>query len=246
MRLFEKREAYAAVKVRGSGVTKPTAMADLVYNGQEQYLVTKGACAYGTLQYSVNGGAFSETRPKAKNAGTYTVKYRAMSSTGEQLSEGTITTVIAKRKLYLSANDKGSKTGANLKDLTYVSLGLVEADKADLGIRIHTDADKSKAGAYGIRITTDAGSAAAANYETEAFDGTNADIYYYIEKGNISGSKRVVIEKGEQKEPGLVESGGTLLASATVKNEPADISGLEPRAMEYRSADNETGRNLVR
>ncbi len=40
MRLFEKREAYAAVKVRGSGVTKPTAMADLVYNGQEQYLVT--------------------------------------------------------------------------------------------------------------------------------------------------------------------------------------------------------------
>lgn len=63
MRLFEKREAYAAVKVRGSGVTKPTAMADLVYNGQEQYLVTQGTCAYGTLQYSVNGGDFSETRP---------------------------------------------------------------------------------------------------------------------------------------------------------------------------------------
>lgn len=48
----------------------------LIYNGKKQELVASGETTGGTMEYSLNGTAWSEDVPKAKNAGIYLVSYR--------------------------------------------------------------------------------------------------------------------------------------------------------------------------
>lgn len=48
----------------------------LIYNGKAQELVASGETTGGTLEYSLDGIAWSEDVPKAKNAGLYLVSYR--------------------------------------------------------------------------------------------------------------------------------------------------------------------------
>ncbi len=48
---------------------------NLTYNGNEQELV-KGSTNGGTLKYQVNDGDWTTELPTAKNAGTYTIKYK--------------------------------------------------------------------------------------------------------------------------------------------------------------------------
>lgn len=48
----------------------------LIYNGKKQELVASGETTGSTMEYSLNGTAWSEDVPKAKNAGIYLVSYR--------------------------------------------------------------------------------------------------------------------------------------------------------------------------
>ena len=57
-------------------VTAPTAVADLIYNGSKQELVTAGSTDFGTLLYSLDGENYSADIPTATNAGTHTVYYK--------------------------------------------------------------------------------------------------------------------------------------------------------------------------
>ena len=50
----------------------------LTYNGQPQELVTAGSVVGGTLQYSVNGGEWSEAVPTASEAGYYQISYQVV------------------------------------------------------------------------------------------------------------------------------------------------------------------------
>ena len=59
-------------------VTAPTAETSLVYNGAAQALVNPGSTTGGTLEYSLDGNAYSTTIPTAINVGTYTVYYRVV------------------------------------------------------------------------------------------------------------------------------------------------------------------------
>lgn len=62
-------------------VTPPTAMSNLVYNGQEQALITAGTVPEGCkMLYKVGTGAgdFTETVPTGKNAGNYVVSYKVV------------------------------------------------------------------------------------------------------------------------------------------------------------------------
>ena len=60
--------------------TAPQAVADLVYTGEEQALVTEGASSDGAMVYrlgAVENAAFSTEIPTAKDAGTYEVYFKA-------------------------------------------------------------------------------------------------------------------------------------------------------------------------
>jgi len=50
----------------------------LTYNGQPQELITAGTVLGGTLQYSVNGGEWSEAVPTAIEAGNYQISYQVV------------------------------------------------------------------------------------------------------------------------------------------------------------------------
>ncbi len=51
---------------------------DLTYTGQPQELVTGGTATGGHIEYALDGVACSKDIPKADNAGTYTVTYKAV------------------------------------------------------------------------------------------------------------------------------------------------------------------------
>ncbi|MBQ7793279.1 MAG: chitobiase/beta-hexosaminidase C-terminal domain-containing protein, partial [Clostridia bacterium] len=53
--------------------TAPTAVADLVYDGNEKALVTAGTATGGTMKYSLDGVNYINTIPTAANADTYSV-----------------------------------------------------------------------------------------------------------------------------------------------------------------------------
>ncbi|MDO5478797.1 MAG: hypothetical protein Q4G23_06485, partial [Clostridia bacterium] len=59
--------------------TAPTANA-LIYNGEEQVLITEGSIAEGEMLYSLTGDDFSSELPKATESGIYTVYYKAEES----------------------------------------------------------------------------------------------------------------------------------------------------------------------
>ena len=57
-------------------VTAPTAVEGLAYNGNAQALANVGSANCGTIEYNLNGGAYSASIPQGTDAGTYTVGYR--------------------------------------------------------------------------------------------------------------------------------------------------------------------------
>lgn len=88
-----------------------TPVSELTYNGSNQNLISKVDAPEGvTVQYKVNNGNWSTTLPTAKNAGTYTVYYKAIG--GEQYSdvaEQSVSVTIKPRSVKISgikANDK--------------------------------------------------------------------------------------------------------------------------------------------
>ena len=71
----------ASITPKAATVTGVTANPSLTYTGQPQALVTAGTVDSGNVMYSLDGGAtYSLDVPKAANAGTYTVWYKAVSS----------------------------------------------------------------------------------------------------------------------------------------------------------------------
>ena len=60
-------------------VTPPTVISGLVYNGQEQALITAGTVPEGCkMLYKVGTGDFTETVPTGKDAGNYVVSYKVV------------------------------------------------------------------------------------------------------------------------------------------------------------------------
>ena len=172
--------AVAAVDAGDPGVDRPTAMHNLIYDATAQNLVTVGESSKGTLQYSLDNISWTQTIPQATNAGTYKVYYRVVDGNGAAIEGlgGSVDAVIAKRDLYLAADDKGTKKGEGLKELTYTAYGLMDADKDS--VKLSSNANKDTAGVYDINISL--APAVAANYNTQDPDG----------KSRITGGKYFV------------------------------------------------------
>ncbi|MGN0038724.1 MAG: hypothetical protein ACI36Y_06315 [Coriobacteriales bacterium] len=78
----------------GQVVNKPQAASNLVYNGTEQALATTSS---DYIQYSLDKTIWDKGLPRATNAGTYTVYYRAVNGSGQVISsELALTAAIGK------------------------------------------------------------------------------------------------------------------------------------------------------
>lgn len=84
----------------GSGITPPTAKTDLVYNGENQDLVTEGSASGGTMYYGLSRSSFSTVVPTGKEAKTYTVYYKVVGDSNHDDSEvGSVDVTIAPKTL---------------------------------------------------------------------------------------------------------------------------------------------------
>ena len=74
----------------------PAAMNGLVYTGEAQALVNPGTATGGTMQYKINGGAYSANIPAAVDAGEYTVYYKVVGDDNhEDIAERSFKVTIA-------------------------------------------------------------------------------------------------------------------------------------------------------
>ena len=74
---------------------------DLTYTGQMQELVAGGTATGGHIEYALDGAAYSKDIPKADNAGTYTVTYKAVGDGNHEDSTkvGSVTVTIKPKEV---------------------------------------------------------------------------------------------------------------------------------------------------
>ena len=98
---YDGAEKTAEFKIAHSNATltnMPAAVANLVYTGSAQELVTAGVADGGTMQYKLGtDGTWSSDIPAATNAGEYTVYYKVLGDDNHgDIAEASVTVVMAK------------------------------------------------------------------------------------------------------------------------------------------------------
>ena len=150
---------FTIKKAAGSVTTQPTAKS-LTYNSTDQALVTAGS-GTGTMMYKLGSGSWGTSIPTSKNAGDYTVYYKASASTNyEESASGSVAVNIAKVT--------PTVTAPTAKSLTYngSAQALVNAGSTNYGT---------------LKYSTDG-----STYSTSIPSGTNATSYtvYYRVDGD--------------------------------------------------------------
>ena len=149
------RECFTYIKpsiTQAAGsVTNPVAKTNLVYNGEEQALLeTLPASSTGTVQYSLDGTNYTETPPMGKKAETYTVFYKVVGDKNHlDVEVQSIDVKIEKRAITVTAENKTSRVGQTLAELTYTCTPELAAGDAFTGT-LETDARPDAAGSYSI------------------------------------------------------------------------------------------------
>ena len=149
------RECFTYIKpsiTRAAGsVTAPAVKTGLVYNGEEQALLeTLPASSTGTVQYSLDGTDYTETPPMGKKAETYTVFYKVVGDKNHlDVEVQSIDVKIEKRAITVTAENKTSRVGQTLAELTYTCTPELAAGDAFTGT-LETDARPNAAGSYSI------------------------------------------------------------------------------------------------
>ncbi len=98
---YDGAEKTAEFKIARSNATltnMPTAVANLVYTGSAQELVTAGVADGGTMQYKLGtDGTWSSDIPTVTNAGEYTVYYKVLGDDNHgDIAEASVTVAMAK------------------------------------------------------------------------------------------------------------------------------------------------------
>ncbi|HCY50329.1 MAG TPA: hypothetical protein DHU79_08725, partial [Clostridiales bacterium] len=98
---YDGAEKTAEFRIAYSNATltnMPAAVANLVYTGSAQELVTAGVADGGTMQYKLGtDGTWSSDIPTATNAGEYTVYYKVLGDDNHgDIAEASVTVVMAK------------------------------------------------------------------------------------------------------------------------------------------------------
>ena len=140
-----------SISQAAGAVTDPAAKTDLVYNGEEQALLgTLPASSTGTVQYSLDGTNYTETPPTGKEAGTYTVSYKVVGDKNHlDVETQSIAVKIEKLAITVTAENKTSRVGLALAELTYTYTPELAAEDAFTGT-LESNARPDAAGSYSI------------------------------------------------------------------------------------------------
>jgi hypothetical protein len=151
-------------KADSAVTTAPTAKT-LTYNGSAQSLINAGTASGGTMKYAVTTAnqepaaeayTFDNTSlPSSTNAGTYYVWYKVVGdgNHNDLVATTPVTAEIAKAAITITADDKSTKYGADIAELTYVVSGAY-ATGDDLGVTVSTTAtNASPVNTYPISIS---------------------------------------------------------------------------------------------
>ena len=152
-------------------VTAPTAIADLIYTGSAQALVTGGTTDVGDiLSYCLEeNGMYSADIPTGTNAGTYTVYYKVDGSDNwNAVAGGTVEVPISPKAVTVTAEAKSKEYGAADPDLTATVEGLVGEDAISYTV------SRTAGEAVGEYTITPTGEAAQGNYTVSFVAGTLA------------------------------------------------------------------------
>ena len=172
-----------------SAVTTAPTVKTLTYNGSAQSLINAGTASGGTMKYAVTTAnqepaaeayTFDNTSlPTSTNAGTYYVWYKVVGDDNHNdlVATTPVTAEIAKAAITITADDKSTKYGADIAELTYVVSGAyVTGD--DLGVTVSTTAtNASPVNTYPISISWNNN----ANYSATLTNGT-----YTITKADLT------------------------------------------------------------
>ena len=150
-------------------VTAPKAKTGLTYSGKAQKLITAGSTTGGTMEYSVNNGAFSTAIPTGTNATTYNIRYRVVGGTNyEDAPAQEIQASIGKAKVTIKADNKSAAVGASKPALTYTVTGLKGSDKLTTKPALNCSANMKVIGKFDITVT---GGDAGSNYKIKHVNG---------------------------------------------------------------------------
>ena len=181
----------------------PAGIADLVFNGGAQTLITAGTAEGGTLQYKLGeNGAYSAKLPTATDAGDYTVYYKVVGDADhEDSAERSLTVTIRKAAVTITALDKRAYTDSAAPDLSapvlgtdYTVEGLLGSDTLLTGPTLTYDPavpDMRKAGTAAKIVASDAD--AGENYQFTYVSGTLA----LISRANPVGPAEPSVNPGE-------------------------------------------------
>ena len=180
----------AEITRAAGSVTAPAAEENLVYTGEALTLISAASDATGEIQYSLTGsdGDYGAELPSAVNAGTYTVYYRVLQSENyNAVPAGTVTAVIGKAAVTISAADKTAYIGDSLPDLSdpeegadFTVSGLLGGDALITSPTLRYDPAAPDMGKAGTAAIIAEGADAGNNYDIEYTNGTLTIAYYPV------------------------------------------------------------------
>lgn len=148
--IFEDGEIKQA---SSSIATLPAEKSGLTYSGVAQPLVTAGNSDGGTIQYKLDGGAWTNEVPTAVKAGTYKVFYRIKGDRNHTDSEEReLTVTIGKKEVKVSANPVTKHINKPDPELTYKVQGMENGDTLS-GVDISVVDKAEVPGTYQINVT---------------------------------------------------------------------------------------------
>ena len=144
---------YTIQKASSSIATLPAEKSGLTYSGVAQPLVTAGNADGGTIQYKLDGGAWTNEVPTAVKAGTYKVFYRIKGDRNHTDSEEReLTVTIGKKEVKVSANPVTKHINKPDPELTYKVQGMENGDTLS-GVDISVVDKAEVPGTYQINVT---------------------------------------------------------------------------------------------
>ena len=226
------RECFTYIKpsiTRAAGsVTDPAVKTGLVYNGEEQALLeTPSTSGTGTVLYSQDGTNYTETPPMGREAKTYTVFYMVMGDKNHlNVAAQRISVKIEKLAITVTAENKTSRVGQTLAELTYTHTPELAAGDAFTGT-LESNAHPDATGEYPITRGT---LALNENYTIDFHAGT----YTVMDKQAQSGFRFESIPSAVSKtygDPDFSAGAGGAAEGSTVTYESS-----EPAVAEVDSA----------